>query len=154
MKIQSWNSNTDYGKDFERYVLSGAHHGHTNPIIYLIQTARRGHSTYSTDPLQTSCDVSQFSISQLEKCIVTSCYVSKRSCQNKEGPLVAVLFDMQFFLPARQDGAIILLANKHKNHHLPAGISYQLADLYQLAGFKPPTFFNIWAIWLKCCRDV
>ncbi len=46
--------------------------------------------------------------------------------------------------PARQDGAIILIANQHINHHLPAGISYQLADLYFLASFKPSTIlFNI-----------
>ncbi len=46
-------------------------------------------------------------------------------------------------LPARQDGSIILPASQHMNHHLPAGISYQLTDLYHLASFKPPkTFFN------------
>ncbi len=55
-------------------------------------------------------------------------------------------------LPARQDGAIILPASQHMNHHLPAGISYQLANMYQLASFKPPTtFFNICAKWLKYC---
>ncbi len=32
---------------------------------------------------------SQFSNSQLNRCIVMSCYVSKRSCPSKEGPLVA-----------------------------------------------------------------
>ncbi len=55
-------------------------------------------------------------------------------------------------LPARQDGAIILPANHYMNHHLPADISYQLADLYELVGFKPPTiFFNILAKLLKYC---
>ncbi len=34
-------------------------------------------------------------------------------------------------LLARLNGAIILPAGQHMNHHLPAGISHQLADLYQ-----------------------
>ncbi len=47
-------------------------------------------------------------------------------------------------LPARRDGAIILPASKHMNHHVPAGTSYQWADLYQLAGVKPPlAFFHL-----------
>ncbi len=47
-------------------------------------------------------------------------------------------------LPARQDGSIILPASQHMIRHLPAGISYQLTDVYYLASFKPPiTFFNI-----------
>ncbi len=37
------------------------------------QTATRGPSAHSPDPLQTSCDLSQFSSSQLEKCIVMLC---------------------------------------------------------------------------------
>ncbi len=45
--------------------------------------------------------------------------------------------------PARQDGAVILPASQQMNHYLPAGISYQLADMYQLTGFKPTTFFNV-----------
>ncbi len=40
-------------------------------------------------------------------------------------------------LPARQDGVVILPASQSINHYLPAGISYQLA------GFKPTTFFNV-----------
>ncbi len=35
---------------------------------------------------------SQFSSSQLEKCIVTSCYVGMRSYQSKEGPHMAVWY--------------------------------------------------------------
>ncbi len=56
-------------------------------IPTIIQTAARGCFAHCTDPLQTSYDVSQFESSK--KCIVTSCYVGKRSCQNKEGPFVA-----------------------------------------------------------------
>ncbi len=48
-------------------------------------------------------------------------------------------------LPARQGGAIILPASQYMNHHLPASIAYQLADLYHLADLKPPTvLFNIY----------
>ncbi len=54
-------------------------------------------------------------------------------------------------LPAKQGEVIILPFS-----HLPAGISYHVADLYKLAGFKQPTttFFNIWTNWLKYCGDV
>ncbi len=41
-------------------------------------------------------------------------------------------------LLARQDGSIILPASQHIDHHLPAGISYQLTSLT-----PPITFFNI-----------
>ncbi len=54
------------------------------------------------------------------------------------------------FLPDRIDGAITLPASQYMNHPLPAGISFPLADLYQLADFKPPTTFsNVLAKWLK-----
>ncbi len=55
------------------------------------QTASRGCSTHSTDPLQTSCDVAvSFRALSSKKHIVTLSCVGKRSCQSKEGPLVAV----------------------------------------------------------------
>ncbi len=47
---------------------------------------------------------------------------------------------------SRQDGVIILPASQHINHHQPAGMSYQLADMYQLASFKPQTFFFIFEL--------
>ncbi len=71
--------------------------------------------------------------------------------------VIQILLPIQYakLLPAQQDGAIILPASQHMNHHLPAGISYQLTDLYQQAGFKLPTIlFNSLAIWLKCYGDV
>ncbi len=56
---------------------------------------------------------------------------------------IQVLLPIQYanLLPGKQDEALILPASQHMIHHLPAGISYELADLYQLAGFKPPTTF-------------
>ncbi len=45
--------------------------------------------------------------------------------------------------------------NQQMKPHLPAGRISQLADLYQLAGFKPPpTYYNILAKWLQYCWDV
>ncbi len=44
-------------------------------------------------------------------------------------------------LAASQDVAILLPASQHMNHHLSAGIFYQLADLYQLPGFKSQQHF-------------
>ncbi len=55
---------------------------HPNPCHN--QTCHK--ESFCTLHLLTSCDVTfKFSSLELEKCIVTSCYVSKRSCQSKEG---------------------------------------------------------------------
>ncbi len=58
---------------------------------------------------------------------------------------VHILLPIQYanLLPAKQGGTTILPASQLMNHLLPASTSYQLADLYKLAGFKPLTFFNI-----------
>ncbi len=99
----------------------------------LSQTSERGRSSHSTDPCRH--DVSRFSNSQLKQCIVTSQYVGRRSCQSKEGHLVAVVsvgrnqfwnnWDIQE-LPHSTSTPIVLL--KYRSKEL---LKYQLTIIIQ-----------------------
>ncbi len=60
------------------------------------------------------------------------------------GHTIIIPIQYAHLLLTKQDRAIILQANQHMNLHLSGGVPYQLAGMYQLAVFKPPTrLFNV-----------
>ncbi len=68
--------------------------------------------------------------------------MTQMETENQEAStVVQIILPIQYanLPPDRQDKSIILPASLHMNHYLPVGICYQLADLYQLAGYILPT---------------